>query len=161
MMMSLDTPREPRPLIVTPFNELNAEISPDGRWLAYESNESGDTEVYVRPFPNVADGRWQLSAGGGTKPVWARTGKEPFYLTPAGSMMAVPIEPASTFASGVPAKLFDGHYFAGGGISLGRTYDVTPDGQRFLMLKLESETPASLVVVQHWFSELRRLAPTQ
>ena len=66
----------------TTFNELNGEISPDGRWVAYQSNESGQDEIYVRPFPDADRGRWQISTGGGTRPLWARSGKELFYLGP-------------------------------------------------------------------------------
>ena len=112
-----------RPLVQTTFNELNGEISPDGRWLAYESNESGQEEIYVRPFPNVNGGRWQISVGGGTRPLWARSGKEIFYLGGAsGAMMSVPVEGGSTFRGGNPTRLFEGRYFE----STGRTYDVSP-----------------------------------
>ena len=75
---------EPRPLVQSTFSELNAELSPDGRWLAYQSNESGRDEIYVRPFPDVTGGRWQVSTGGGRSPLWARTGGELFTDRPTG-----------------------------------------------------------------------------
>jgi len=95
---------EPRPLIRTNFQERTAEISLDGRWLAYESDESGRLEVYVRPFPEVNDGRWQVSTTGGRMPLWARNGRELFYLAPDGPIMAVPVERASSWRSGTPTN---------------------------------------------------------
>ena len=82
MMLTLGKDRQIEPLVQTPFFERNGEVSPDGRWLAYESNESGQFEVFVRPFPDVNKGRWQVSTGGGTQPLWARNGQELFYLAP-------------------------------------------------------------------------------
>ena len=121
-----------------PFNALNAEVSPDGRWLAYESNESGRNEIYVRPFPNVDAGKRQVSTNGGSEPLWARNGQELFYES-MGALMRVPVKMASTFEAGTPRKLFDGPYLfhpPGGG--LGRMYDVSVDGERFLMVKESS-----------------------
>jgi Tol biopolymer transport system component len=150
-----------RPLVQTTFDELNGEISPDGRWVAYQSNESGEYEVYVRPFPDANSGRWQISTGGGTRPLWARSGKELFYLGPSGAMMSAFVEGGSTFRSGNPTRLFEGRYFMTAATA-GRTYDVSPDGQRFLMIKVggvsgETVAPTSIIVVQHWFEELKRL----
>ncbi|MBI4476266.1 MAG: hypothetical protein HY654_03780, partial [Acidobacteria bacterium] len=123
-------------------------------WLAYESNESGQEEIYVRPFPNVADGRWQVSSGGGNVPLWARSGRELFYRD-GTSLMSVPVQTTPTFAAGTPRKLFEG-YVSG----LGRTYDVSRDGQRFLMIKDstaadQTMTAPSMVVVLNWFEELK------
>jgi serine/threonine-protein kinase len=154
---------------------LNADISPDGRWLAYESNESGQREVYVRPFPDVSGGRWQVSTGGGTRPVFGRNGQELFYLATTGTvgtdatLMSVRIQPGSTWTAGNPAKLFTGRYFYNDGQGAagdGRTYDVSPDGRRFLMIKdsgtvgQQTATPPNLVVVQNWTEELKRIVPT-
>ena len=141
----------------TPFIERNAEISPDGRWLAYESNESGQYEIYVRPFPNVNSGRSQPSTTGGTQPLWAKSSPELFYVAPSGALMTVPFEPGSTWKAGTPVRLFDW--------PPGPSYDVSADG-RFLMLKPvvgpESKpAPSSLVVVQHFDKELKRLVPTK
>ena len=166
-VLTLDGERQIKSLLQTPFNEMSAEVSPDGRWLAYQSNESGRPEVYVRPFPDVNAGRWQISTDGGTRPMWARSGRELFYLVapPQGGaidkMIAVPIQPGSTFAAGPPQVVFTGPYVAPGD---SRTYDVTRDGQRFLMIKdatpgNDAPTPRQLVVVQNWGAELKRLVP--
>jgi eukaryotic-like serine/threonine-protein kinase len=145
---------------------LNAEVSPNGQWLAYESNESGRFEIHVRPFPNVDVDRQQVSTNGGTQPLWARNGQELFYES-MGMLMRVPVKTGATFESGTPEKAFDAPYLArtpGGG--LGRMYDVSADGQRFLMLKETREADerppsARIILVQHWFEELKRLVPTK
>jgi eukaryotic-like serine/threonine-protein kinase len=159
------TTSEVRPLVRTSFNELNGEISPDGRWLAYESDESGQEEIYVRPFPDVDRGRWQISTGGGNRPLWARSGKELFYRALGGAVMSAAVEGGSAFRAGNPTRLFEGRYEIGAAQS-GRTYDISPDGQRFLMIKVdagsdETATPPSIVVVQNWHEELKRLVPTR
>ena len=150
------------PLVQTQFNEFNAEISPDGRYIAYQSDESGQFEVYVRPYPKVNDGRWPVSSGGGTRPAWARTGRELFYMDAANTLTAVPVQmTAATFTAGSPVKVFEAKYATPVAY---RTYDVSPDGQRFLMIKEAStdkvQSP-SLVVVEHWFEELQRLLPAK
>jgi Tol biopolymer transport system component len=152
--------RQVQPLLHSPFNESNAEISPDGRWLAYESNESGDYEILVRPFPDVTAGRWQVSSGGGHKPLWARDGKELFYVSRNGALMSVKTEPGTTFTVTPPAKVIDsGRYYVGSGINGGRTYDISRDGKRFLMLKARPNVSTNITVVQNWFAELERLTP--
>jgi len=163
MMLRLDT-RRIQPLVRTPAIERNGEISPDGRWLAYQSDESGQSEIYVRPFPAVDSGRWQISTTGGTRPLWSRNGRELFYLSPMdSSLMNVAVEPGPTWAAGAPAKLLERPvpYMA---TYAGRTYDVSAGGQRFLMPDYvtppnSNAGPTSLVVVQNWFEELRRLVP--
>jgi serine/threonine protein kinase/Tol biopolymer transport system component len=162
MFLPLVGERQPQPLVRTPFVETNAELSPDGRWLAYQSNESGRNEIYVRPFPNVTAAKSQVSTGGGYQPLWARSGRELFYLW-MGALMSVPVAPGAAFTPGTPAKLLDAPYdFDQPGSS--RMYDVSGDGKRFLMIK-DIETPnapqASIVVVEHWFEELKRLVPTK
>ena len=99
-----------RPLVQTTFNELNGEISPDGRWMAYQSNESGQDEIYVRPFPDADSGRWQVSTGGGTRPLWARSGKELFYVGPSGAVMSASVEGGSTFRAGTPQDRGQSHF---------------------------------------------------
>jgi serine/threonine-protein kinase len=155
-------PRRTQLLVQTTFDERNGEISPDGRWLAYQSNESGQDEIYVRPFPDINSGRWQISTGGGTRPLWARS-KELFYVAGGGVVMSVPVEAGVTFRAGNPIRLFEGRYYTVAG---GRTYDVSPDGQRFLMLKVaggsdEDAALTSIIVVENWFEELKRLVPTR
>ena len=135
LQLALDGTRRVTPLLQTKFDERNGIVSPDGRWLAYESNSSGSFEIYVRPFPNVGDGQWQVSTAGGRQPLWARSGKELFYVGADGALLRVPVEASgATWNAGTPMKLLDGRYYTGTGTS-GRTYDVSPDGQRFLMIK--------------------------
>jgi serine/threonine-protein kinase len=168
-VLTLQGERRAEPLVQTAFNELNAEISPDGRWLAYDSNESGREEIYVRPFPDANSGRWQISTGGGRTPLWARSGKELFYRAPDGAVMGVAVEVAggASVRVGTPTKLVEGPYLGGtAGTTAGRTYDVSPDGRRFLMVKEAASTdatsaPREIVVVQNWFEELKRLVPTK
>jgi Tol biopolymer transport system component len=147
-------------LEATPPQFLSAP-SPDGRWIAYESNETGRLEIYVRPFPNVDGGKWQVSADGGEMPRWARDGSEIFYRSGA-AMMSVPVATAPAFSAGAPVRLFEGNY----GNGARPDYDVAPDG-RFLMLpytvsrlgRVENEQDVTLSVVYNWFEELERLAP--
>nr|MBA3477756.1 protein kinase [Lautropia sp.] len=135
------------------------EVSPNGRYVAYQSNESGRDQVYVRPFPRVNDGVWPVSPSGGTRPAWAKTGRELFYLDPTRALTAVPVQTSgATFVFGNSEKLFDTiverSYSP-------RDYDVAPDG-RFLMIKrnvLSDQKPAAMVVVVNWFEELKRLLP--
>jgi serine/threonine-protein kinase len=156
-------PRRATPLVQTTFNEWNPEVSRDGGWLAYQSDESGQFEVYVRPFPGVDSGRWQVSTGGGTRPLWARSGKELFFIGPSGAVMSAAVEGGSAFRAGNPTRLFEGPYFTFA-VQASRTYDVSPDGRRFLMIKPvgspeQTAAPTSLIVVQNWFEELKRLVP--
>jgi eukaryotic-like serine/threonine-protein kinase len=144
-------------------NELNADISPDGRWLALDSNVSGRAEIYVRPFPRVNEGRWQVSTSGGSMPVWARSGKELFYQDQTGGIVAVPVESASTFSSGVPHRLFDARNLIIG-TTTSRSWDVAPDG-RFLMIRDAADQPdaevPAMTVVLNWTKELKAKLPTQ
>jgi hypothetical protein len=160
-LMTLDGPRKSEPLIHGPANELWAEVSPDGRWLVYDSDESGQFEVYVRPFPDAYQGsRWQISAAGGRQPVWSHDGRELFYRDFSGALMAVRVPAGRAFAPGPPVRLFEGTGFTGAGAQGGgRTYDVTPDGIRFLMVRSGSQSSTPLVVVLNWFEELKRIAP--
>ena len=149
-------------LLHGPQSETNPEVSPDGRWLAYESNESKRDEIYVRPFPNLDDGHWQVSTSGGTRPAWSRNGRELFYYQTPGKILAVPISPGATFASGTPQVVVDGRYLSP---QSGRAYDVSLDGKRFLMIKyatpVSTSAPSQLVVVLNWSAELKRLVPVR
>jgi eukaryotic-like serine/threonine-protein kinase len=165
-MLTLDKDRRIQPLVQTPAAEMNAEISPDGRWLAYQSNDSGQFQIFVRPFPNVNTGHWQVSTGGGAQPVWARNGKELFYLEPNGALMSVRVEQGTAWSASTPTKLMTGPYYHGtGSVNTPPTYDVSLDGKRFLMIKPgggpDLAAPPSIVVVQNWFEELKRLVPTK
>jgi serine/threonine protein kinase/Tol biopolymer transport system component len=129
-----DPTHRPQPLLHTAIAEQNGEVSPDGRWLAYQSNESGRFEIYVRPFPHVDAGQWQISIDGGIQAAWSRKGDELFYLAPSGSIMGVRVDSTGNWKAGTPTKLLDDRYYHGVGAGVGRTYDVSSDG-RFLMIK--------------------------
>ncbi len=140
------------------FNEVLPALSPDGKWLAYQSTESGQMSIYVRPFPDVAAGRWQVSSGEGFAPLWSADQSEIFYRS-ATTLMAVPVRTSPVFSAGTPQPLFTLADYALVG-TRGIKYDVAPDG-RFLLLKDDSGVSGSqerVVVVQNWFEELRRLA---
>jgi Tol biopolymer transport system component len=94
------------PLVEGRFDEFAPVLSPDGKWLAYVTNESGGSEVYVRPFPDATSARWQVSVDGGSEPLWAPDGRELFYRTRSGGVMAVPVTPGATFIYGTPQLLF-------------------------------------------------------
>jgi hypothetical protein len=164
-LLTLEGERRVETLVQTTFIERNPEISPDGRWVAYQSDESGQFEIYVRPFPDANSGRWPISTGGGTRPLWARRGGELFYVAPDGTLMRVLVEGGSTFRAGNPTKLFEGRYYMTEG-GPGRQCDISSDGQRFLMIKRgggsnQTAAPPGIVVVQHWFEELKRLVPAR
>ena len=159
-----DSGRRLRPLVTSAVHDFDAEISPNGKWLAYHSNESGEYQIYLRPFPNVQEGRSQISTTGGTRAAWARNGRELFYLDKDGFLTSVAVQtaPQGAFSAGAPAKILNTKYFLGAsllGLDL-RAYDVSPDGQRFLMIKddLErnsSQPLAGMVVVLSWLEELK------
>ena len=144
-------------LLATEFDERNPALSPDGQWLAFELDASGRTEIYVRPFPNVHEGQWAISKDGGTMPVWAKNGKELFYLAPDGTLKAVGVETEPGFIPGNATALFSGYYQGQGNFA---TFDVSADGERFLMIKEDAASgAAAFILVQNWFEELERLVP--
>jgi Tol biopolymer transport system component len=150
--------RKAQPFLQTPFNESVPRFSPDGRWLAYISNESGRYEIYVQPYPGPG-GKWQISTEGGTEPAWNHNGRELFYRS-GDKMMAVDIVAQPSFAAGKPRMLFQGPYERSPATS--PNYDVSPDGQRFLMLKPANtgeSAPTQINVVLNWFEELKRRVP--
>jgi len=141
-------------LIQTNAANNNPAVSPDGRWLAYQSDESGKTEVYVSPFPTVSDGRWQVSSAGGVMPVWSRNGRELFYLDDNRFLTSVDVEPGPAFVASQPRQLLKTRYIGTGGA---RSYDVSPDGQRFLVMKEDGATAesGSIVVAVNWMATLK------
>jgi Tol biopolymer transport system component len=150
--------RKAQPFLRTQFNEGAPRFSPDGHWLAYVSDESGRYEVYVQPYPGPG-GKWQISTDGGMEPVWNRNGRELFYRS-GDKMMAVDIATQPSFTAGKPHMLFEGQYVPTA--VLFPNYDVSPDGQRFLMLKPTEQAeaaPTQIVVVQNWFEELKQKVP--
>jgi serine/threonine-protein kinase len=159
--LSLDGSQHTEPVVRGPATDGACDLSPDGRWLAYDSNESGRYEVYVRPYPNADQGRWMVSTAGGRQPVWSRDGRELFYRDLSGTVTAVPVMLTSRFVPGRPVKLIEGsRFFGAGSIFSSQTYDVARDG-RFLMLKEATTADASLVLVHNWFEELKRLVPRE
>jgi len=160
--------RKTRALIHTAANEMTPEFSPDGRWLAYVSNESGRNEVYVQPYPGPGE-RHLISTNGGWQPAWSGSGRELFYVQGGAvggggvtTLMSVKIATAPAFQAGTPEAMFESADLR---IAWGRSYDVASDGRRFLLtLKKEAATnlaPAQMIFVQHWFEELKRLVPTR
>lgn len=163
-LLPLEGERKPEVFLSTPFFEHAGDFSPDGRWLAYASNESGRFEVYVRPLPSEG-GKWQVSDGGGSYPVWSRDGRQLFYRTDEG-LMAASVEVAGdTFRAGKPREVLEGAFRGGiAGVSFaGNTfadYEVAPNGERFVMFPASEDAgqggPSHVTLVTHWFDELRR-----
>ena len=160
--------RATRPVIHTAANEMTPEFSPDGRWLAYVSSESGRHEVYVQPYPGPGE-RHLISTNGGEQPAWSRDSRELFYVqgglanSPGGTprLMSVRIATDPAFRAGTPQRLFDSTDLR---IPWGRSYDVAPDGRFLLTLGKESPAtpaPTQMIFVQHWFEELKRLVPAK
>ena len=164
MIATLSPPTEIRPLIKTRFGEGNPRISPDGRWIAYTSIESGRIEVYVRPFPEVDQGRWQVSTDGGFDPRWAKNGRELFFSSGGGPgprlFWSSAIQPGVTFVAGKPTQIAT----SPSGAAASFAYDVASDGRLLVHLPVTSGTAAEVsrphvVVVQHWFDELKARVP--
>ena len=164
MELPLNGTRSVRPLIQTAFSERNGTVSPDGRWIAYEAEDSGQPQIYVRPYPNVNAGRWQVSSEIGTRPLWSRDGRDLFYVSRSG-FMSVAVQARSSWMSTTPKLIVpftQGSYNALGPNIPGRTYDISLDGQRLLIVKnipaaTQETSPRQIVVVQHFDEELKRL----
>jgi Tol biopolymer transport system component len=140
------------PFLQSAFNEILGRFSPDGRWIAYVSNESGKEEVYVVPFPGPG-GKWQISTAGGRAPLWTRGGREIVYQAPGDEIMAVEVRAAPTFQAGIPKALFKTHLRP----PPGGQFDVTPDGERFLVnLRPAEEISDPVTLVQNWAAERKR-----
>jgi Periplasmic component of the Tol biopolymer transport system len=156
LLIATDPDSTPRSLVHTDYDNYGAVISPNGKWMAYGSNESHQDEVYVRPFPAVDSARWTISVAGGNEPMWAHSGKEIFFRTADGGMMAVPVSAAATFQAGTPVKLFTSPHL----LSEYRhhAYSVSLDDQKFLMIRNSQKNVQSLGVVLNWGSEIRRLS---
>jgi eukaryotic-like serine/threonine-protein kinase len=161
-LLGIGADEAPKQLLASKYEEFNAQISPDGRWMAYQSNESGRYEIYVRPFPDVNARRWKISTEGGERPLWNKNGRELFYFVQPGIMMWVPVETGPSFKAWTPRELFRGEYLA----TVNRTqYSVTRDGQRFLMIKDAAARPGNpappqqINIVLNWLEELKQRVP--
>ena len=157
---SLTGDAKPQLLLTTEYEERNPSFSPDGHWFAYSSSEPGQHEVFVRRLP-MTDEKWAISNGGGLQPLWSRDGKEIYYATLDGRLMAAPVSAGATFSLGTPKPLFQTSLRLN---NTSRQYAASADGQRFLMIKsdrFEGEAVAlrQIVVVQNWTEELKRLVP--
>ena len=156
-------------LLDAEFDQGEPALSPDGRWLAYYSSETGTPLIYVQPFPNIDDGLWNVSLERGINPVWSPDGRDLFYRRPSGTdLMVVQIETEPTFSSRTPESLFStSGYAVGGGPVSARSFDLAPDGDRFIFRTAgtaeqtgDEEPFNGLIYVQNWFEELKRLVPT-
>jgi dipeptidyl aminopeptidase/acylaminoacyl peptidase len=153
----------PFPVVQTPFDEGAGQISPDGKWVAYESNESGRVDIYVRPFPGPGD-HWQVSTAGGNQPRWRPNGKELFYVAPDSHLMAVPIAVRAdrqTLEAGAPAPLFPTRLASGANISLRGAfskpqYAVAPDGRFLMNVAVDGATAPPITIVLNWEASLKR-----
>jgi eukaryotic-like serine/threonine-protein kinase len=147
-LLGLGGQHEMRPFKQTPATERQGNFSPDGRWMAYASNESGRSEIYVEPVPGPG-GRWQISTDGGEQPRWARNGREIFYRN-GTRMMSATVQIQPTFAAARPVELFDRKFDRGGTVG---GYDVSQDGQTFVMTRSEHASPTEIRVVVDWSAE--------
>jgi Tol biopolymer transport system component len=152
----------PRPLVAsTQFDESSIALSPDSRWLAYEANETTRSELYIRPFPNADSTKRPVSTDGGRAPLWSRNGRELFYVNAAREMMVVTVGAGPRLELGVPRRLFKLRselYLTD--LERYTPFDISPDGQRFLMARRVSRNEAQvapLILTQNWFAELRAI----
>jgi hypothetical protein len=163
-MLSMEGDHTRKPLLQEQYDEGYPRISPNGRWMAYMSYESGKAEVYVRSFPDVNKGKWQISANGGNSPLWSPDDRELFYRS-GDAAMAVRVETEPIFKPGKPTVLFRGKYLSAPNTITG--WDISPDGKRFLMLKEpaanapESRNPRRINIVLNWFEELKQRVPVK
>ena len=139
------------PWLATPFNELGGELSPDGNWIVYQSDESGQNEIYIRQFPH-SERKWPVTNGGGMMATWRGDGRQIFYLSPDGKLMAVDVKPGEDLQAGAPVPLFEARLR----MHAVRQYDVTPDGSRFLLNQLDEGPSEPLTLMTNWTSRLNR-----
>ncbi len=155
--LPLSPPTPPRPLLELQGAQGQPAVSPDGRWLAYASTESGDSEVYVKPF-HASGKKVQVSRDGGTAPIWAPD-RPAIYYRKEGAVLVVSVTTQPEFSAAAPRLLFKGDYiheFPG----WGSEYDLSPDGSHFVMIREEERKPPVIHLVQNWLEELKHLIPT-
>jgi Tol biopolymer transport system component len=162
-MLALQVGRDtvPRPLLTQPYDEAVPALSPDGRWLAYESGETGQREIFVRPFPDVQTGKWQVSTSRGTSPVWAHSGRELFFINGSRELVSQAVPPGATFQQGEQRVLFaiGSSYYVAANYPY---FDISPDDRRFLMMRTTGtavDDAPGLIVVENWMEEVKRLVP--
>ncbi|MBV9303914.1 MAG: PD40 domain-containing protein [Acidobacteriaceae bacterium] len=157
LAIPLQGDRKPFVLAQTRTTEDQGQFSPDGHWVAYTSNESGLSEIYVIPFPpSSSGGKWLVSRGGGVQARWARNGRELFYIAPDNTMMEVDINTRPTFQAGTPRPLFQTEMVDTGIRSGPNSWDLAPDGKRFLIISPKSQYTASITLVLNWRNEEQR-----
>jgi Tol biopolymer transport system component len=155
--LDLEGALKSQPYLQTAFNESQGRFSPDGRFVAYMSNVSGQNEVYVQTFPNPEGGKWMISRGGGTQPRWRRDGRELVFISADSKMMAVDVNTSSVFSAGVPSALFQAPIWGGGQINNVIRYDVSADGKRFLINVEPTDMRATpITVVLNWEGMIRQ-----
>jgi Tol biopolymer transport system component len=153
-VLSIGGEPKPAPFLATEFDERCGQFSPDGRWVAYQSNESGRSEIYVRGFPQTS-GQWPISVAGGKQPRWRRDGREIYYVAPDNKLMAVEVKPSgAAIEVGSPRGLFT--VKLGGFVDFSRDYDVTPDGKRFLVNSLIEGAATPITLVLNWKRKLKK-----
>ena len=158
MALPLQGDRQPGALIAqASFAERGGDVSPDGRWIAYQSDESGTFQIYVRPFPAVDQGRWQVSGEGGRLPIWGPKGRELFYTDDRNHLVSVSISASTAFAFGKASVVFD---LTDTLLAVYRNYDIAPDGSRFALIKPERQRGSTqFLIVENWFEELKQRVP--
>jgi serine/threonine-protein kinase len=154
---NLEGERKLTPLISTPAVEYGGQIAPDGRYLAYMSNETGRLEVYVRTYPDLK-GKWQISTNGGLYPIWSPKGNEIFFMSGTGKMMAVPLQKHPSFSPGTPKEFFDAARMYSPNSPLAN-FDIAPDGTKFLFVRSAHHVTeiVSFNIILNWTSELARV----
>jgi Tol biopolymer transport system component len=162
--LPLDGDKKPFPILQSAFNEMDAQFSPDGRWIVYESNQSGPTEIFVRAFPDTR-GQWQVSTSGGSQPRWRADGKELFYMSGDGHMMAAPMATAAdgqALTPGAPVSLFAVRLATGTGITTTASYSGRPqyavsrDGRFLVNTALDAEATPPIAIVLNWDAPFRK-----
>jgi Tol biopolymer transport system component len=156
-LLGIPVEPNPKPFVVaqSAATEDQGQFSPDGRWVAYTTNESGQSEIYVVPFPPAAGGgKWMVSRGGGVMPRWRRNGKELFYIAPDSNMMAVEVNTGAIFQSGTPHALFQSDIIDTGIRTGPLSWDIAPDGNRFLIITEAPGDASSLTVALNWRAQL-------
>ena len=164
-MLTMEGERTVEMLLDAEFSETEPALSPDGRWLAYQSRETGTPLIYVQPFPNIDDGQWNVSLGFGADPVWSPDGRELFYRS-LTDLMVAQTETEPTFSHRTPEPLFRRLQGMAGGFGTGRRFDIAPDGDRFIVRKLgtaeqtgDDDPLSGLIFVENWFEELKARVP--